>query len=125
MRQYVVGAMVGGLLGFLCQFVGDNVFLHPYQVNQAGACEWIPGGSSQFNYYRSGNLARYVARRIPVQGYQAEGHQLIYQIMLLAWLRDRGDIAGRTAAWTAFLGASAVLAGDQLQKTKRKNAAVA
>lgn len=119
-RRYIIGALIGGLVGFSCQFIGDNFLLHPVYKNSTGECIWVPGTNSQFNFLVGGNLDRYVATEIPNKQFHARGHELVYQEMLLLWVRDRAELAGRTAILTAFWFALVILAADRLSDLIQK-----
>jgi hypothetical protein len=55
-----------------------------------------------------------------------QAKQLIWQLIFLSWLSDRGELAGRTAAIAAFLGVSSLMAADHLRQKRSalKNATV-
>ena len=113
-KRYIVAALIGGVVGFSCQFIGDNFLLHPVYKNSSGDCEWVPGTNSQFMFLGTGDVDRYVARMIPKQEFRARGHDLVYQQLLILWVRDRAELASRTAILTAFWFACVILGADQM-----------
>lgn len=119
-RRYIVAALIGGIVGFCCQFLFDNLLLHPVVRNSTGACEWVPGTQSQFVFLASGNINRYVALAVPNNEFYARGRELVYQEMLILWVRDRVELASRTAILTAFWFALVVLAADHFSKFAAK-----
>lgn len=119
-KRYIIAAVIGGLVGFCCQFAFDNLMLRPVYKNSSGECEWVPTTQSQFVFLASGNINRYVAMAVPYNEFYARGKELVYQQMLLLWVRDRAELAGRTAILTGFWFALVVLAADQLSKFVEK-----
>ncbi len=113
-RRYIIGALIGGIVGFSCQFLFDNILLHPVYKNSTGECEWVPTTQSQLVFLASGNINRYVAITVPNNELYARGRELVYQQMLLMWIRDRAELACRTAILTAFWFALVILAADRL-----------
>jgi len=89
--RYIIGALVGALLGFFGQFFGDH------------------------SSFWEGDVDRYITGR-----HLAGARLLVYEEIFLEWLLDgRGDTGGRTAAIAALLGASAVMAADELRKSRK------
>ncbi len=119
-RRYIIAALIGGVVGFTCQFLFDNALLRPVYKNSTGECEWVPSTNSQFNFVASGNINRYVAITVPNNEFYARGRELVYQEMLLLWVRDRAELAGRTAILSAFWFACVVLASDHLSAWMKK-----
>ncbi|MBS1953829.1 MAG: hypothetical protein JST89_06585 [Cyanobacteria bacterium SZAS-4] len=76
----------------------------------------MPSTQSQFVFLASGNINCCVARAVPNNEFYARGRELVYQQMLILWVRDRAELAGRTAILTAFWFALVFLAADQLTK---------
>jgi hypothetical protein len=120
-KKVVIGAVLGGLLGFGGQFVVDFLTLHPVpqREKEDGTLDWKPGGNSIYSDLCSCEFDEVIRRYLRKQQW-SEAHKVVCQAALIIWLKDRGDLAARTALIVAFLGASAALALGQ----KGKNSAV-
>jgi hypothetical protein len=98
-KRVVIGAVLGGLLGFGGQFVAD-FFGWGFIDNGYGLQSlWTLSKSSGFDLFWTEHGER--------------GRELWAQSILLAWLDQRGDLAYRTALFVAFFSASAALALDR------------
>lgn len=89
-KRVVIGAVLGGMLGLAGQLVTD------FWIFFDGTFDRILG-----IYGQRQNQAR----------------QVLYQLDLLYWLVQRGEIASRTALIVAFLCVSATLAFDRKEKS--------
>jgi len=106
--RYIKVTLIGALLGFAGQFMTDFFCWNAFCV-----------GKTSQQILSSGFVDRALAECYHSQNLQPQAHLLIYQLMTLRWLSDRGEIAGRTAAVAALLGASAVLATDQIRQARK------
>jgi hypothetical protein len=107
-KKVVVGALLGGLLGFGGQLVADFLYVDR---------EDRPPHERTFTMYQVASGQADVNFRVWMRGIRIDrARPLIYQGLILAWLMHRGDIASRTALIVAFLGASAALALDWMGK---------
>jgi hypothetical protein len=98
--RYFKATLIGGLLASTGFVVADL-------VTGAWCGHWWDGG-----------LDRVIAQHVPMRKLQPQARQLVYQSIFLRWLLQRGELAGRITAIGALLGASAVLARDQIRQTK-------
>jgi hypothetical protein len=104
-KKVVIGAVLGGLLGFGGQFVVDFFYFD---------CEDPPSRDRILTMYQTASGQADANFRVWMPGIAIDrARPLIYQGVILAWLMRRGDIASRTALIVAFLSASAALAVDR------------
>jgi hypothetical protein len=104
-KRVLIGAVLGGVLGFAGQLVLDFF------------C-WAPSGSETvWRCIDSGEISHHIARFMPKHEHAAL--ELWYQLVFLWWLNERGQTASQTVLIVAFLGASAALA---LKKKGRASA---
>lgn len=137
--RYFTSAVLCGFLGFIAQFVGDKA--HPaarivwfrsdlrsdFHLVYMG--QWHLGVSTP--YLNPGGTPQYAGRSKLFEFHpdgQQEAHewqQLWLQLLFLQWLQERGELAVRTSAIIAVLGASFVFAADgfwQSRKAKKEAA---
>src|SRR5580658_2889270 len=98
--QYIKIALLGGLLGFAGQCLGDYFF-------------WSMDGPVCSVVLREDRLLAVYPGSCTAQREQ-QVNQLIWQAIFLMWLRDRAELAGRSGAIAAFLGVSSLVAADHL-----------
>lgn len=106
-RRYIIGALLGALLGFFGFCVTD----------------FVTGGLS--GHWWDGSLDRELAKHLPEHQVQY-ARNLVYEAMVLSWLKERAELAGRTAAIAACIAISSMLAADRFQQIRkaRKEAAL-
>src|ERR1700722_18115736 len=96
-KRVVIGAVLGGLLGFGGQFVIDFFWWTPQK------------GEATMN-----SCARHIFSSEPLMFFDAKHMQQaqgLYSLgFLLVWLDRRADLATRSALIVAFFGASAAVA---------------
>src|ERR1700730_11105951 len=97
-------ALIVGLLGFAGQCVGD---FFCWQMRDCGPTPYRYSVDFQSVRYQQSVMVWFYGRA-------QQANPLIWQAILLMWLRDRGELAGRTAAIAAFLGVSIMLGADQI-----------
>ncbi len=103
-RRYIIGALLGALLGFVGLGVTDLV-----TYSQRARANWFDG-----------SLDRTIAaEHVPAQ-HVPQARTLFLQGLFLYWLIQRGELAGSTTAIAACLGISAVLATDRLQQIRKE-----
>ncbi len=108
-RRYIIGALLGVLLGFAGQFFVDFF------------C-WTPGNNGTlYQFFSDKYFERNMARWVRAPQLQSKAHQLVYQVVFLYWLSERGPSACGTAVIVAFLGASSLLAADYLQHRSKNH----
>jgi hypothetical protein len=104
-KRVIIGAVLGGLLGFGGQLLKDYFY-------------WVAivDAKTPYQYITDGTLASKAAQVGPV--YQWQKRAVMCEGIFLFWLVYRGDLAGRTALILAFIGASAALALDRQKSGK-------
>jgi hypothetical protein len=105
-RSIIVGLVIGGFVGFAGQWAAD-FFLG------------ILPGRVPYEYLRNGGLELEQKKWRMNVITNPDGQRLFYTGIFLHWLDIRGDVASRTGAIAALLGASSVLAADELRKNSR------
>lgn len=117
-KQFIVGTLLGAVLGFSGQFLGDFVFLPIRHIPVTGMPE------TQVQYMFSVEDGNHEC-----QGYTFEGwlksnfdtekinqaRSLMLEYMLLIWLTERGQTAARTAILGSLIW---MFVADQIPKIK-------
>jgi hypothetical protein len=101
-KKVVIGAVLGGLLGFGGQFLADGMPVNISEKEMSTLC-WLLGSPGMYE-----DLS-------VKQKHQAQ--PMIYQACFWMWLEQRCELASRTALLVAFLGVSIALALDQKGRT--------
>ena len=99
-RRYIIGALLGALLGFFGFCVTD----------------FVTGGLS--GHWWDGSIERELAKHLPEHQVQY-ARNLLYEAMVLGWLKERAELAGRTATIAACIGISYVLSADRLRQIRK------
>jgi len=110
-RKVITGLLFGALLGFMGQFAIDSLVWPLSAEDHFGICEYV------FARNFCGWLKRIEPERVE------QTRMLLLRALLLHWLQERGELAGRTAMMVAFLGVSSVLAADHLRQRRQSKKA--
>jgi hypothetical protein len=106
--RYFKAALIGGLLGFAGQCVGD---FFCWQMRGGGPTPYRYSVDFQSVHYQQSVMVLFYGRA-------QQANPLLWQAVFLMWVIDRGEVAVRTAAIAACLGVSTMLGADQLRERR-------
>jgi len=116
-RKIIIGAVLGGLLGFIGQLSAD-FFWWPSPIDESNrTCyEYVFCGTPDDE--RVGRTLESCLRLELPPEKRNQGRLLFFEGIFLFWLQERWKFVGQTVLIGAFLGASSVLAADQISQKR-------